>query len=360
MAEIAEASPGLSRNPAHGYIVGSLYDSVFFIGAPLVALALGALVFFPPISATIDFKVELPSLNARFSQPFVAMAIKVFIEAHLVLVFLRSHLNPQINKLHPIRFFLVPAVLLGACLSSQVALIFVIVLAVWWDVYHSALQTFGLGRIYDARQGNDRNLGRQADRMLAFAIYIGPILAGTNLWAHLKHFRKFGAVDMESLAAFGDLVFAQKQGLQIAVLAIGVPIVVWYLLHYRRLARQGYSVSTQKVILYASTALCSIYAWGFMAPGKAFFVINFFHALQYFAIVWWSEKKSMISLFGLARIPFRAAAALLILIVPAFSYGLWVVVKPGQSIGIVAVAAVVSIMHFWYDGFVWSVRKHQV
>ena len=360
MAESTEASPGLGRNPSQNYIVGALYDSVFFIGAPLVALALGALVFFPPISATIDFRIELPSLNAQFSQHVVAMAIKVFIQAHLVLVFLRSHLNPQINKLHPIRFFLVPAVLLVACLSSQVALIFVIVLAVWWDVYHSALQTFGLGRIYDARHGNDPNLGRQADRMLAFAIYIGPILAGTNLWAHLKHFKRFDAVNLESLAAFGDVVFAQKEDLQIAVFAIGVPIVVWYLLHYRRLTQQGYSVSTQKVILYASTALCSIYAWGFMPPGKAFFVVNFFHALQYFAIVWWSEKKNMISLFGLTRIPFRAAAALLILIVPAFTYGLWAVIKPGQTIGIVAVAAVVSIMHFWYDGFVWSVRKHQV
>ena len=29
-------------------------------------------------------------------------------------------------------------------------------------------------------------------------------------------------------------------------------------------------------------------------------------------------------------------------------------------VAVVAVAAVVSIMHFWYDGFVWSVRKQQV
>ena len=139
-----------------------------------------------------------------------------------------------------------------------------------------------------------------------------------------------------------------------------MPIVLWYLLHYRRLALEGYSVSTQKIVLLASTALCSIYAWGFMAPGRAFFVINFFHALQYFAIVWWSEKKNVISLFGLTQLPFRAAAALLILIVPAFTYGVWAVVKPGQTVAVVAVTAVVSIMHFWYDGFVWSVRKQQV
>jgi hypothetical protein len=360
MAETAEVSPKLTSGPANHYIVGPLYDSVFFIGAPLVALALGTFLFIPSISAMVNFTVELPWLESQFSQPLIAMSIKVFIQAHLVLVFLRSHLNPKINRLHPIRFFLVPSVLLVACLSSQVMLICVLVLAVWWDVYHSALQTFGLGRIYDARQGNNPELGRQADRILNLAIYIGPILAGTNLWVHLRHFRTFKSVDMESLAAFGDLVFAQREDLQTTVFAIGVPIVVWYLLYYRRLATQGYTISTQKVILLASTALCSIYAWGFMAPGKAYFVINFFHALQYFAIVWWSEKKNVISLFGLTRLPFRAAAVLLILIVPTFTYGVWAVVMSGEAAGVVAITAVVSIMHFWYDGFVWSVRKHQV
>jgi hypothetical protein len=33
------------------------------------------------------------------------------------------------------------------------------VLVVWWDVVHSSLQTFGLGRIYDARRGNPPALG---------------------------------------------------------------------------------------------------------------------------------------------------------------------------------------------------------
>jgi hypothetical protein len=25
-----------------------------------------------------------------------------------------------------------------------------------------------------------------------------------------------------------------------------------------------------------------------------------------------------------------------------------------------ALGAVISLMHFWYDGFVWSVRRHDV
>jgi hypothetical protein len=26
----------------------------------------------------------------------------------------------------------------------------------------------------------------------------------------------------------------------------------------------------------------------------------------------------------------------------------------------VSVATVITLMHFWYDGFIWSVQKHQV
>ena len=55
---------------------------------------------------------------------------------------------------------------------------------------------------------------------------------------------------------------------------------------YRGYQRQGYRVSMQKVWLLASTALCSIYTWGFDSFGQAFFIMNFFHAWQYFALVW--------------------------------------------------------------------------
>ena len=351
--------PGIAKNSS-AYIVNPLYDGVFFIGAPLLALALASFLFLPSIAPSVNVPFQISWLNPDVSRPFIVIAINVFTQAHLVLVFLRSHLNPKINELHPLRFFLVPSLLLAACLSSQVMLICTIVLAVWWDVYHTAMQTFGLGRIYDARHGNDPSLGRRADLLLNLVIYVGPVLAGASLGEHLQHFERFERVDMASLARFGDLVFAQQRDIQIAVFAIGVPIVIGYLLYYRGLIAKGYSVSPQKISLFVSTALCSILAWGFMAPAKAFFIANFFHALQYFAIVWWSEKKNVISLFGLTRVPFRAAAALAILIVPTFSYGVWAVVRPANAVGVIAVSAVVSILHFWYDGFVWSVRKHQV
>jgi hypothetical protein len=74
------------------------------------------------------------------------------------------------------------------------------VLTVWWDVYHSSLQTFGLGRIYDQRAGNDVHLARRADYLFNLVLYAGPVLAGVNLWAHLKSFKKFDAVDADFLS----------------------------------------------------------------------------------------------------------------------------------------------------------------
>jgi hypothetical protein len=83
--------------------------------------------------------------------------------------------------------------------------------------------------------------------------------------------------------------------------------------------------------------------------------MNFFHAFQYFAIVWWSEKKTIMKVF---HCPWQVA--LLILVVSGMSYGLWRAHKPEDYVPFIALSNVVSLMHFWYDGFVWSVRKNQV
>jgi len=76
---------------------------------------------------------------------------------------------------------------LGCWLSSPI-LVCTSVLATWWDVYHSSLQTFGLGRIYDMRAGNDALAGRRLDYYFNLLLYAGPILGGSALMAHLVDF----------------------------------------------------------------------------------------------------------------------------------------------------------------------------
>ena len=340
------------------YIVGPVYDLVFFIGSPILALGLGVL------ASVYDLSSQRVVIFGHEDSP-IGIFIGTFIMAHLFAVFFRSNGNPKIFALYPYRFTLVPIVLfLGMCASSFFA-IAVGVLATWWDVYHSSLQTFGLGRIYDVRAGNDPRLGRRLDWMLNLLLYAGPILSGASLMLHTKDFKGFEAVGSAFFASFGDRIDARQPAMARVILSVGIPFLLYYVLSYYRAWRRGYRVSMQKVGLLAATGFCSIYTWGFNSFGEAFFIMNFFHAFQYFGLVWWSEKKSMSRLFRLEGVGGAPALTLLLFLAISLGYGFWASVCDTETVGKrvdVAwnIAIVVAIMHFWYDGFIWSVRKSQV
>jgi hypothetical protein len=335
------------------FIVNALYDYPFFIFAPLLALAIGIAISRSPFSQE---QVTVFGHRGSITNIFIG----AFIFAHLVIVFFRSHGNQKIFRLHRWRFTAVPITLFAAMLLSKWVLISVAVLAVWWDVYHSALQTFGLGRIYDARRGNNPVVGRRLDLHLNLLLYAGPILGGVTLVDHMDSFDKFselGSVLLTSIPAYAS---AYQRWLTWGVLLGGGAFLLYYLAMQWTLRRQGYAVSPQKVLLYVSTAACSIYTWGFNSFGEAFFIMNFFHALQYFALVWWSEQQNMQRLFRLSNVSWGKPAALVVYLTLAFAYGLWAEVSDSQNRLVLSVILVVSIMHFWYDGFIWSVRKKQI
>jgi hypothetical protein len=335
------------------WISGPIYDSILFVFAPLLALGLGALV--EPSG--------LGSLEVRllgYSGPAPVLLMGAFVAAHLVLVLARSHLNASVFKRHPYRFTLVPLALFLALAVSTRLLIAVAVLSIWWDVYHSSLQTFGLGRIYDQRRGNDVELGRRWDYVLNLLLYVGPILGGAALLAHLQNSVKLTT----QVTQLFDHVPAQASDHRATLAWIfgagGALFLAAYLAAYARYARAGYRVSWQKVGLLVSTGLCSVFAWGFNAFGEAFLIMNFFHALQYFGIVWWAEGKNLRERLRLPQTALGKAIALSTMIWVCALYGLLTKTVGESSHLITSLAVVISIMHFWYDGFVWSVRKNMV
>ena len=111
-----------------------------------------------------------------------------FIMAHLVLVVFRSHANAPHLLGTPVPFYRHSAWLCfsqwpapcGSRGSSGCS-------AVWWDVYHSSLQTFGFGRIYDAKQGNNPHAGRKLDIAMNLFLYVGPVLAGAQFAQHIRN-----------------------------------------------------------------------------------------------------------------------------------------------------------------------------
>lgn len=342
---------GAVRGP---YIAGPVYDAVMFIGAPLLALALGVAL---SGTALADEEIVVWGRAGTVTSFFIGS----FVMAHLGLVVVRSHLNPQIFRRHPARFVAVPLLLLFLLWASDWAVAVAVVLSVLWDAVHSSLQTFGLGRIYDARRGNPPASGRRLDLGLNLLLYLGPIVAGATLLDHLQAFSAFervGAVVFRQVPIHAE---AHQATLAWALVIGGSIYLLAYVLQYIRLARQGHATSWQKVALLVSTGACSIYTWGFNSFGEAFFIMNFFHAWQYFGLVWWSERGNLRRLGRLDGVRWGGAAALAMMLLAAGAYGVWAEwVDSNEQRFALAITLVVSLMHFWYDGFIWSVRRREV
>lgn len=331
------------------WVIGPRSDWLNLALTPLWALGLGLALGLTPLGT-----VKIPAFGRAGST--ADGFISCFILAHLFLVFLRSHGNPEIRRLHPVRFWAVPPVLFVLFAAWPPARAAGAVLAIWWDVYHSSLQTFGIGRIFDAKAGNDAEHGRLMDLLLNLFLYAGPVLGGALLIYHASSFYEFSVLGLLSFGALPMKILALQGRIRLILLAAGVPFLTAYAVYYAFLIHSGYRVDARKAVLYLSTAICSIWAWGFNPLGMGLFIMNFFHAWQYFALVWRYEGATAARVLGMRE----GLPALAAMIGVAFLYGALGSVLGEISDLALSATLVVSLMHFWYDGFVWSVRRGQV
>ena len=237
------------------HIVSPAYDWVFFLLPPMVGLTLGILVSGTVLDRPFELWNQKPP---GWDWPSACSFTRTS-----VIVFFRSHGNPDIFRLHPFRFVWIPPLLYLALLSSRWILVSAAVLVTFWDVYHSALQTFGLARIYDRRQGNDPNVGRRLDWWLNLLLYAGPILAGVTMIDHFDDFEQFETVGATFFTAVPAFMTGHQRYFTWAVVVGGSLFLTYYVFAYAKLSKQGYCVSPLKTFLLASTGFCSIYTWGF-------------------------------------------------------------------------------------------------
>lgn len=336
----------MSRTPSSTYVVGPLYDWLFFLSPPLVCLGLGALVSGTPL---VDGELVVAGRGTHAA----TLLVGVFIHAHLAAVFLRSHGDPVRRRSFPFRFFVVPPLLFAAIATSRFVAVSATVVAAFWDVYHSGAQTFGFARLYDVRAGNPPEEGRRLDFALNQLLYAGPILGGATLFEHLSVLEAFDEVGLHALADLPAAIDSRAAPIARVVALGGLALVVLYVLAYARLHARGHVVSWPKVFLVASTGLVSIVTWAFDPFGVAFLVMNLFHAVQYLALVWITDARPT----GIDRA--RLGRALGLYLASLFAYGAWAELVPPRGWPW-ALTLVVSLLHFWYDGFVWSVRARDV
>lgn len=330
-------------------IGGPRFDAIFFWGAPLLASVL--------VWAWLLGAAALP---APFAQPAVSLliyAVAVLTFAHLVAVVPRAYLNRQVFEDNRTRLIAVPIVLVAALLVSPVLLLCAAVLTVFWDVHHSAMQTFGIGRIYDMKSGNGATVLRVTDLRLNWALYVGPIAAGFSLLAHVQSFADFGRLDWQGLAAMPGVIESKTAAIRYVAVAAWAATLGWAALDYRAAVARGYRMPAQKAALLLATGTVSICAWGLAPPFIAFAIINLFHAVQYFALVWLKEGERISTRFGRAGERRPVALALFLLLCGGFGIAYAATSKTSL---LIAPFVACSLLHFWFDSFVWSVRKKQV
>jgi len=111
-------------------------------------------------------------------------------------------------------------------------------------------------------------------------------------------------------------------------------------------------------MIMGTTLYCTLFAWGFNKFGDAYFIVNLFHAVQYFALVWAMERhKSGTILFRIeARL--GKVRAFLCFFIPPVLLGTWMEFRANHFAICLLLTCV--LLHFWYDGFIWSVRKREV
>jgi hypothetical protein len=336
-----------------GYIVSPGYDWAFFLLPPIASLFLGILV---SGSAYSDAPITILGEETTWAE----VSLGALIHAHLVAVFFRTHGNTQIFPLYPVRFIWIPLALWLAISSSVTVAVAATVVATFWDVWHSGAQTFGFARIYDRNAGVPTKECRRLEFWMNQLLYAGPILGGATMLDHVSTLADFEDVGSTFFSAVPIAMERNQSIVTMAVLAAGTLLALAYVSAHIRAYRRGIRFSRLKVFLVASTGLCSIYTWGFNSWGEAFFIMNLFHAVQYLALVWAMEHKQLhqrMSRGASSKSKVRTAA---VFFGAVAAYGLVAQLSGHDLDALWSLTIVVSLMHFWYDGFVWSVRKQQI
>src|SRR6185295_15174114 len=184
IADLAKRSPVEGRLTDRSRAIGGpLFDALCFWGAPLLASLF--------VWLWASFALALPAAAGHAAIALLIGAVAILTFAHLIAVVPRAYFNREVFAANRRRLTLVPVLLVAALFLSPAILVLGTLLVVFWDVHHTAMQNFGLGRIYDMKAGNDAHALRRTDLMLNWALYVGPLAAGASL---LSHFAGFGAL----------------------------------------------------------------------------------------------------------------------------------------------------------------------
>lgn len=288
---------------------------------------------------------------------------------HLFSVYIRTFNTTYFIKRFPKRIIFFPIILIYINLFHPYLGFVLTSIGFGWDAYHSSMQTFGFGQILDARKKIYHDDTRIFDWFLNVIMYMGLLGLSKN-WN--DYFSIFESVLLTNKIIASPFIVNIKNLFQtFCLVSVGMTFLL-YLLYYLYLAIIRKTFSIHKHVLYISTFIACYLAF---IKTQNFFIslliVNAFHALQYWALVAYTEnkeierKKPNLKLTGFLAssvsigIIIGLTALLVMLKLKFIPYSNQFLAHPIASI-YMAIYTSTAFIHFYFDSFIWSVKEKSV
>ena len=325
------------------WILNSWRDLALYVGTPLLLLPAFALA------------------QARWSPQDIYLFVAAFgAMGHHLPGMIRAYGDRALFERFKWRFILAPLFLLTVCVAFfWWDLRGILLVVFFWGVWHGLMQTYGFCRIYDAKTGTFDALTRRLDFAMC-VIWFATAVA-------LSPYRLSDTLDTYYMCG-GPFIAPSiiHHGQQLILLA-AIVVSVLFILHFARMWIVGHRPNPVKLALLVTSIAFWWYCNNLVANilvGIALFEV--FHDVQYLSLVWIYnrnrvEKDSNIG--GFMRFVFRRSGSLIGLYVGlVFAYGS--VAYFNAHLGmenikriLTGVVTASTLLHFYYDGFIWKVRE---
>jgi hypothetical protein len=226
-----------------------------------------------------------------------------------------------------------------------------------WATWHALMQVYGFARIYDAKVGSVSPVTANWDWLVCLCGFLTPQFFGPErLSGILGYWYSIGGPPISASAL---------EGARWTALAVSAAVGVGFATNCVVQARRGAKPNVLKLLMLAS----GIGVWWFaimcvdnLLIGVALFDIC--HDIQYLAIVWLFNCRRVNSnprLGGFIRFVFRRGMVLLYLgLITAYgalAFAGELVLDGTISRIFYGVLFTSTILHYYYDGFIWKVRE---
>ena len=328
------------------WILGLWQDLILFVSTPLLIMPLVMMIQTPWMGVDVD---TISILVAAFGGL-----------GHHLPGMIRAYGDRDLFERFRWRFTFAPIFLLAVCIPlAQYHLNAMYLVLSVWGCWHALMQVYGFVRIYDVK--------------------VGSVSAATAYWDWLMCLSWFSTAQLFSSGKMSRLLEywynsggmlippSAVHAFQWTCLAISVAVLIGFSINYLNQVRGGMRPNPAKLLMLAS----GIGFWWFamvcidnILLGVA--VFEMFHDVQYLAIVWLYNCRRVTSSPNIGtfmRFVFRRSSSMAMLYVGlVLAYGTigffsrdlqYDSVK--RTLGGFLWAS--TILHFYFDGFIWKVRE---